>query len=52
MEKIILYFTPTQFSRVTGIPLEQIFIKIRQGSIPYQMTDKGLRIQVTYKMDT
>lgn len=52
MEKITLYFTPTQFSRVTGIPLKQIFVKIRQGSIPHQMTDKGIRIPVTYKMDT
>lgn len=51
MNTIILYFSPTQFSDVTGIPLEQVFKEIREGSIPCQFTNEGIRIPVTYQIN-
>lgn len=52
MENIVLYFSPTQYSNVTGISIEEIFKRIREGSIHYQITDEGIRIPVTYQIDT
>lgn len=52
MKTMILYFSPTQLSDVTGIPLEQIFKEIREGTISYLLTDEGIRIPVTYQIDT
>lgn len=51
METITLHFSPMQLSVVTEIPIEQIFKEIRESSIPYQITEEGIKIPVTYQID-
>lgn len=52
MKTVILYFSPTQLSDVTGISLEQIFKEIREGTLSYLLTSEGIQIPVTYQIDT
>jgi len=51
MQKVIIYFTPSELAVVRGISLFNLFESIRQKQIPYVITDGGIKIPVTYYID-
>ncbi len=46
-----LYLSPSELARVRGVPLSDIFQGIRQQTLPYKMTEEGIKIPVTYTLD-
>lgn len=51
MQKIIIYFTPSELATVRGISIFSLFESIRQNQIPYVITETGIKIPVTYYID-
>lgn len=51
MEKLTLYLSPTEFANIRGISISRVFEEIRRGAIPYQITEDGIRIPVTYEFE-
>lgn len=51
MQKVIIYFTPSELAAVRGISLSSLFETIRQKQIPYVITEGGTKIPVTYYID-
>ena len=52
MEKLTLYFTPSQMAHIRDIPISEIFKEIRHGKLEDMMTDEGIKIPVTYCIKT
>lgn len=51
MNAVTLYFTPQELAHVRGVDILQIFKEIKNHTLPAIMTDKGLRIPITYQVD-
>ena len=52
MQKVIIYFTPSELATVRGVSLSSLLESIRLQQIPYVITEEGMKIPVTYYIDT
>ncbi|PXX51603.1 hypothetical protein DFR60_1094 [Hungatella effluvii] len=52
MEIITLYLSPSELANVRGVPLSDIFKELRQHTLPYLLTNDGIKIPVTYIFDS
>lgn len=52
MKKITIYVSPSELAYIRGTPLAKIFEGLRQHTIPYQITDEGIKIPLTYIFST
>lgn len=48
METITLYFSPSELAKIRGVRLTDIFKEIHQHTLPYYLTENGIKIPVTY----
>ncbi len=51
MQKVIIYFTPSELAVVRGVSRSSLFESIRQNRTPYVITEEGIKIPVTYYID-
>lgn len=47
-KQITIYFSPHEYSQVSGIPLPEVFEQIRKGMLSVHFSDDGIKIVQTY----
>lgn len=45
---LTLYLSPSQLAAVRGVTVQSVWESIRNGTIPFQMTNEGIKIKISY----
>lgn len=44
----IAYLTPSEYGALNGLSIPQVFLRLKEGLLPYIIDDEGIKIKVEY----